>query len=120
MKNNLEVSAKVYIFAADKKTVKMMLDVDSCKEKLAVFKNEHQTEYGIKAIGIFGSVARGDNDSDSDLDVFVELERPSFTTMFTLQKKLEELFGCKVDLVRKRDSLRPLFKRNLERDAVYA
>lgn len=98
----------------------MMLDVDSCKEKLAVFKNEHQAEYGIKAIGIFGSVARGDNDSDSDLDVFVELERPSFATMFTLQKKLEELFGCKVDLVRKRDSLRPLFKRNLERDAVYA
>ena len=98
----------------------MMLKTEECKRMLSRFKEEHQEDLGIKSIGIFGSVARGDNDAESDIDVFVELDRPAFSTMFTIHQMLEELFGCKVDLVRKRESLRPLFKRNLEKDAIYA
>ena len=110
----------VYICSDEVIKKVMMLKTEECKRMLSRFKEEHQEDLGIKSIGIFGSVARGDNDAESDIDVFVELDRPAFSTMFTIHQMLEELFGCKVDLVRKRESLRPLFKRNLEKDAIYA
>ena len=36
-----------------------------------------------------------------------------------VQNELEELFKCKVDLISLGAIMRPLFKKNLERDAVY-
>ena len=41
------------------------------KEILARFKKEFGAQFGIKELGIFGSVARGEHREDSDLDVFV-------------------------------------------------
>ena len=39
--------------------------------------------------------------------------------MYELNEALTELFNCKVDLVRFRDSLRPLFKSNIQKDVIY-
>lgn len=57
--------------------------------------------------GVFGSVARGDNTPDSDVDVLVILKQPvSLLRFFALNDELETALGCKVDLVT-RDSLNP-------------
>jgi predicted nucleotidyltransferase len=40
------------------------------------FKNRHADHYGITRMGIFGSVARGEQMASSDLDICVEMKKP--------------------------------------------
>ena len=96
-----------------------MLQLDDCKNKLAKFKHNSGLKYGLIRIGIFGSVARGENTDNSDIDIVVELEKPSLSLMYDLKENLKKLFGCEVDLVRFRDSLRPMLKNNILNEAVY-
>lgn len=66
--------------------------------------------YGVRRIGVFGSVVRGQATSGSDLDVLVEFSEKTFDNYFGLKFFLEELFGRQVDLVIAEDvkpSLRP-------------
>ena len=96
-----------------------MLQLDECKIKLANFKQHSGLKYGLIRIGIFGSVARKENTDNSDIDIVVELEKPSLSLMYELRENLKNLFGCEVDLVRFRDSLRPMLKNNIQNEAVY-
>ena len=91
-------------------------------DSISLLKNFKQTfgdTYGITKLGIFGSVARGENTEDSDIDIVVEVKSPSFVLMHDLREALSSLFNCKVDLVRLRKSLRPLFLSNINNDVVY-
>jgi hypothetical protein len=56
-------------------------------------------EYGVKRIGLFGSFARGTADESSDVDLFVELDRPLGFKFIELVEHLEQLFGRKVDVL---------------------
>lgn len=76
-------------------------------------------KFGIKKIGIFGSVARKENTESSDLDVVVDIEKPSLVLMYDLRETLNQYFGCKVDVVRMRNSLSTALKNNIERDTIY-
>jgi predicted nucleotidyltransferase len=96
-----------------------MLRLQDCLQKLQDFKSNFGAKFGILSIGVFGSVARQENREDSDIDIVVEVERPTLSLMYELREMLKQLFGCDVDLVRFRDSLRPLFKSNIQRDAIY-
>jgi hypothetical protein len=96
-----------------------MLTLQDCIQKLSNFKNDFGKQYGILKLGVFGSVARQQNREDSDIDIVIEVEKPSLILMYELREMLNHLFGCKVDLVRFRDSLRPLFKSNIQRDVIY-
>ena len=96
-----------------------MLQLDDCKTKLANFKHHFGLKYGLIRIGIFGSVARKENTENSDIDIVVELDKPSLSLMYDLKESLKKLFGCEVDLVRFRDSLRPMLKNNILNDAIY-
>lgn len=89
------------------------------KEILSKFKREFGSQFGIKELGIFGSVARGEHTDKSDLDVFVSLEIVEPFIIFDLKELLESFCKCKVDLVRLRDSLRPTLKNNILRDGIY-
>lgn len=57
--------------------------------------------FGVKQIGIFGSVARGEETDASDIDILVEFARgyATFRNFMDLIQYLEDLFGRKVDLV---------------------
>jgi predicted nucleotidyltransferase len=49
---------------------------------------------------VFGSVARGDADEQSDIDVLVQMEPGrSLLDLGGLQYDLEQLLGCRVDVV---------------------
>ena len=115
---NLEVQEIVRIFASNFNDIAMLVLKD-CIDKLAAFKQTFGKQYGIIRLGIFGSVARQENTEDSDIDIVVEVEKPSLTLMYELKEKLKELFNCNVDIVRFRPTLRPLFKSNILNDAVY-
>ena len=96
-----------------------MLELQDSINKLTDFKSSSAQKYGITKLGIFGSVARKENTENSDIDIVVEVEKPSLQLMYELKEALKQLFNCEVDLVRFRDSLRPLFKSNIQRDAIY-
>ena len=87
--------------------------------QLKKFKENFSHTYGIVSIGIFGSVARGEQQENSDLDVFVELKDPDPFILFDIREKLESLCACKVDLLRLRKGLRSLLAQRIERDGIY-
>ena len=75
-------------------------------------------KFGVKEIGVFGSVARGEQTETSDVDVLVELERETFADYMNLLFFLEDLFGRKVDLVMK-DTIKPLIKDRILSETIY-
>ena len=57
-------------------------------------------KYGVRKIGLFGSYARGEQRSDSDLDVLVDFEgRKCLLTLVRIERELSENLGIKVDLL---------------------
>jgi len=61
------------------------------------------TKYGARNVRIFGSVARGEADAQSDIDFLVEMEPGrSLFDLGGLQYELEQLLGCSVDVVTQR------------------
>jgi predicted nucleotidyltransferase len=60
-------------------------------------------QYGAYNVRVFGSVARGDADEQSDIDLLVDMEAGrSLLDLVGLWMDLEELLGCKVDVVTER------------------
>ncbi len=57
--------------------------------------------YGITTIGIFGSVSRGEDTPESDLDIIYSFrpEMDTYDNLLELGDLLEDLFQRKVDLV---------------------
>ncbi len=82
----------------------------------------HQDDFhqrGVKSLAVFGSLARGESISTSDIDVLVEFDRPvGLFEFIRLKMYLEELTGRQVDLVTP-DALRPAMRAEILREAVH-
>src|ERR1035437_10097957 len=75
-------------------------------------------QYHIASLFVFGSVARDDAHTGSDVDLLVEFSQPIGLFMFIeLQQRLETMLGCKVDLGTQR-SLKPGIKTSILREAI--
>ncbi len=73
--------------------------------------------HGVREIQVFGSVARGEDDAESDVDFLVELEEGR--TLFdlgALLMDLQEMLNCSVDIVTT-GSLRPSSRDNVLKEA---
>lgn len=74
--------------------------------------------YGARNVRVFGSVARGQADTESDLDFLVEMEAGcSLFDLGGLQYELEQLLGRPVDVVTER-SLKVRIRERVLREAV--
>lgn len=81
---------------------------------------EEIRRHGVVRLAVFGSVSRGEESRNSDVDILVEFDRPIGLFAFvTLQRYLEELIGRPVDLVMP-EALRPEMRDEILADAVYA
>jgi predicted nucleotidyltransferase len=70
--------------------------------RLKSLKGELASRYDVREIGIFGSVARGEDDNQSDIDLLVEFgSQADLITYIGLWQYLEDTFGTKIDLVSK-------------------
>ena len=74
---------------------------------------------GVRRLGLFGSAARDEAGPTSDLDFVVELDERTFDRYMDLKLFLEQLFGCRIDLVLA-DSIKPRLRSIILREAVYA
>ena len=60
-------------------------------------------QYNVRTLKVFGSVARGEETEQSDIDLLVEFEHPvTLLQLISLERELSELFGRPVDLVTER------------------
>jgi uncharacterized protein len=76
------------------------LDLDAVQDQIA----ELCRRYGIAELSMFGSVARGDDRPDSDVDllyVSASDSKSSLWELWDLRDELAQLLGRKVDLVPK-------------------
>ena len=92
-------------------------------DEMLVFLRKHKEELGtrvsVKSIGLFGSALRGAVSGKSDVDILVELAKPTFDHYMDLKFFLEEQLGRRVDLVLA-DSLKPRLKPIIAREVAYA
>jgi hypothetical protein len=78
--------------------------------------------WGTKRIALFGSVARGEDRADSDVDILVELKEPGSRPpiglkWFGLEQELGGLLGREVELV-SADALSPYVRTQVEAELV--
>lgn len=88
-------------------------------DRLSDFKQRQAPRFGIRSIGIFGSVARQEAKESSDIDIVVDIERPNLTIMYDLRQELNKFLDCDVDVVRMRSTLSSALKESIERDVIY-
>jgi uncharacterized protein len=69
--------------------------------KLKELKPTLRQEFAVREIGLFGSFSDGTFSEDSDIDLLVELERPTGWKILSLELYLEKVFNRSVDLVTK-------------------
>lgn len=75
-------------------------------------------QHGVENIRVFGSVARGDQDEKSDLDLLYALKPPSgLWEACGMYGLLEEMLPCKLDFVCE-DNLRPHVKQSILTEAI--
>ena len=94
----------------------MMLEqLRQMKEQL----NTLATHYGASRLRVFGSVARGEETPQSDVDFVVEFPRgyDLFLQRLPLAQQLADLLGRRVDLVPEHE-LNPHIRQHVLREAV--
>ncbi|TVR59328.1 MAG: DNA polymerase subunit beta [Candidatus Competibacteraceae bacterium] len=92
---------------------------DQALNLLRVHLPEIQARYGVTDLMLFGSTARDEGRSDSDVDILVDFaEPPSFDRYMDLKFFLEDLLGTRVDLGTWRN-LKPRIQRRVAQEAIH-
>jgi predicted nucleotidyltransferase len=90
------------------------------KDRIQLSSNDLCKRFGIKRLGLFGSVARGDYTADSDIDFFAEFESPTPETMpdryLGFIHEASDRFGRDIQLLTPRMLRNPHLKRSIEKD----
>ena len=90
------------------------MTIDEIKNKIIPILKK----YGVKRAGIFGSVVRGEETEESDIDVLVEIEiRMSLLDFAGLKLELEEALGKRVDLG-EYSTIKPIIKEQILSEEV--
>jgi uncharacterized protein len=86
---------------------------------LSDHRGDLQRRFGVKSLALFGSVARDAATETSDVDVLVEFDRPTgYFGLISLQKQLEDMLCCKVDVGTAR-SLKPRLRDRVLRECIH-
>lgn len=88
-------------------------------QTLRTYKEEMGACCGITALGLFGSVARGQGTQESNVDIVIQIETPNLLTLSRVRQELEERIGRHVDVVRYREHMNPFLKKRIDTDALY-
>lgn len=86
--------------------------------ELKLLKADLMDRYEIDKLGVFGSIARDEANSSSDLDIVVEMQ-PNILKRVNLKIELERKFECKVDVIRYWYGMNKYLKARIDREAVY-
>jgi predicted nucleotidyltransferase len=96
-----------------------MFTQEGILEQLNQRAEELKQNFSVCSIGLFGSLARNQADTESDVDILVDFVEPTFDNYMDLKFYLEKLFGRPVDLVTA-DTVKPRLKPVIEGQVIYA
>jgi predicted nucleotidyltransferase len=97
------------------------MDREHVLAKLREQREHIEREYGLRMIGIVGSVARGEATEESDIDVWVDMVRtPTLFQIAGAEIEVSDALGAshRVDFVL-RENLRPSLRERMARDLVH-
>jgi uncharacterized protein len=92
------------------------------QEVLAILNSHQDTlkDFGVRSLLLFGSMARNEARTDSDVDLLVEFVRPvGLLTFVRLKRYLEEILERSVDLGTP-NSLKTYLRETVLREAIRA
>lgn len=89
-----------------------------CIKLLTSYSDVLRQKFGVTSLRLFGSVARGEEKAESDVDVCVEMA-PKLYLFVELGLFLEELLGCHVDIIRMHRNMNDFLRKEIEKDGVY-
>ena len=95
-----------------------MSELLTIKQILENLKPELSERFHVSSIGIFGSVARNEMISDSDVDIIVDFDQPIGICFIDLANFLEKQVNRSVDLVSKNGVKQPYFAA-IEKEIIY-
>ena len=92
---------------------------ESILTTLKSIKPELAARFGVRSLGIFGSVARDDfNQDKSDVDIIVDFSRPVGIEFVDLADYLEKKIDRKIDLVSRR-GIKDRYLKAIEQEIIY-
>ena len=94
---------------------------DEIIEKLRAHEADLRAQ-GVAHAALFGSLARGDDRPDSDIDILVDLDPAIVVTIFDyagVKELIADMFDRPVDVV-SRESLKPRVQPTATADVIYA
>ncbi len=94
-----------------------MCTAKECISKLQENLPYIQKVYGVTGLTLFGSVARGDNRPDSDVDLLVDMP-PKMFILIRLQNFLESILHLPVDLIHRHSRMNPRFLNEISNDGI--
>jgi predicted nucleotidyltransferase len=92
---------------------------DNVLSLLKSYKSDYFDKYGIEELGIFGSVARGQETSISDVDICIKTKTADMFAIVHIKEDLQNILAKRVDIVRIRDKMNPFLKNRIEKEAIY-
>lgn len=93
--------------------------MDEVLALLKAFMESQRSEYALVSLGVFGSWARGEARSDSDVDIVFETNEPNLFRTARMRAELERLLARPVDVVRLRERMNPHLRESILREAHY-
>jgi len=94
------------------------MDKQTVLSRLSECAPEIRRRFSVRALSVFGSVARGEAAEGSDVDVLVAFkQKATFDLFMDLKFYLEELLGRGVDLVTDK-AIRPQVRRAIDQEMI--
>jgi predicted nucleotidyltransferase len=98
-----------------KKTMRTLSSIRQYRPKI----EEISARHGIDRLRVFGSLARGDNEEDSDVDFLVKLhEKRDLLDLIAFSHEVGDVLHCKVDVVSE-DGVSPYLREHIFKEAVF-
>jgi len=96
-----------------------MKSLNEIKSQLQGHKQTLKDEYGVTALGVFGSYACGEQTEKSDIDILVDLEKPiGLVRLVRLSRDISRLLGIRTDLTTK-NALKPHIGERVLQEVQY-
>jgi uncharacterized protein len=98
----------------------MELTKEIILQKLRVIKPVLQEKYNLTELALFGSYARDEQTTQSDIDIMVKMATPDFRNYSNIYHSLEDMFPGVIVQVVSRGAIRPQYFKYVEPDLLYA
>ncbi|HLP45278.1 MAG TPA: nucleotidyltransferase domain-containing protein [Candidatus Kapabacteria bacterium] len=97
----------------------ILMNQEEVLNRLKQYKRQYAQKYGILQLGIFGSFARSQEQSTSDLDICIQTDTPNPFSIVRIKEDLENLFHLHVDIVRIRARMNSYLKERIDKEGIY-